>query len=121
MNKEVSKHVLNFADTKNNFPFAELALDHYLAFGGNDFEEILDLGAGIELLILAADIFDDIQDKDRPNAEWMKMDQAVSLNIATLIYTIALLSSTSYEAFKQYCGYQMKVSYASAAYKHLPV
>ncbi|MED3334555.1 polyprenyl synthetase family protein [Bacillus velezensis] len=90
MNKEVSKHVLNFADTKNNFPFAELALDHYLAFGGNDFEEILDLGAGIELLILAADIFDDIQDKDRPNAEWMKMDQAVSLNIATLIYTIAL-------------------------------
>ncbi|APB83409.1 hypothetical protein BAMY_14885 [Bacillus amyloliquefaciens] len=90
VNKEVSKHVLNFADTKNNFPFAELALDHYLAFGGNDFEDILDLGTGIELLILAADIFDDIQDKDRPNAEWMKMDQAVSLNIATLIYTIAL-------------------------------
>ncbi|MEC1292368.1 polyprenyl synthetase family protein [Bacillus mojavensis] len=90
MNKELSKYVLNFADTKNNFPFAELALDHYLAFGGNDFEEILDLGTGIELLILAADIFDDIQDKDRPNAEWMKVDHAVSLNIATLIYTLAL-------------------------------
>lgn len=38
-----------------------------------------------------------------------------------LPFVNALLSSTSYEVFKQYCGYQMKVSYAYAAYKHIPV
>ncbi|AYJ75190.1 putative DNA binding protein 1 [Bacillus phage BSP36] len=38
-----------------------------------------------------------------------------------LPFVNALMSASSYEVFKQYCEYQMKVSYLYAAYKHIPV
>ncbi|WP_241211252.1 polyprenyl synthetase family protein [Bacillus atrophaeus] len=48
------------------------------------------MASGIELLILSADIFDDIEDKDNLQASWMKIDPSIVINAATALYTLSL-------------------------------
>lgn len=75
---------------KNHFAFGVLAFKHYVAFDGEHYSDITLLASGIELLILAFDIFDDIEDEDNLDKEWMKIDQSISLNAATSLYSISL-------------------------------
>lgn len=75
---------------KKQFSFAELAYHHYIAFDGKDDTAIELLASGIELLILSADIFDDIEDKDNLQASWMKIDPSIVINAATALYTLSL-------------------------------
>ncbi|TWJ94668.1 hypothetical protein CHCC20493_2538 [Bacillus licheniformis] len=70
--------------------FSELAFYHYQSFGGTDTDAAETLGAGIELLILAFDIFDDLEDEDSPDEPWMKINRSVAMNAATALYTISI-------------------------------
>ncbi|KXZ17532.1 polyprenyl synthetase family protein [Bacillus nakamurai] len=89
-NLHLEETLLTFINEKKHFSFGILAFQHYVAFSGTDFSEILVLAAGIELLILAFDIFDDIEDEDNLSKVWMQTDHAISLNAATSLYSISL-------------------------------
>ena len=64
-----------------NTVFGELALLHYSMFGGVS-EERYAGAAAIEFLVLALDIFDDLQDQDNDRVPWMKHNHAQSMNTA---------------------------------------
>lgn len=88
--EELREILLMFLEEKEQFPFANMAFCHYQAFGGRDKSSIETLSAGIELLILSYDIFDDLEDNDNFEASWMKLSPAIALNAATSLYTVAL-------------------------------
>lgn len=87
--KDLQQLLLEFTDRKNEFPFGQLAYKHYEAFGGQDKQAITQLAAGIELLILSADILDDIEDQDNDSYPWMNVDQGVAINASTYLYTLS--------------------------------
>jgi competence protein ComQ len=87
---ELQEITIMFLDEKERFPFAEMAFCHYQAFGGQDQSAIESLSAGIELIILAFDMFDDLEDKDNFDAPWMKFSPAIALNSGTALYSIGL-------------------------------
>ncbi len=87
--KDLQQLLLEFTDRKNEFPFGQLAYKHYEAFGGQDKQAITQLSAGIELLILSADILDDIEDQDNDSYPWMNVDQGVAINASTYLYTLS--------------------------------
>lgn len=87
--KDLQQLLLEFTDRKNEFPFGQLAYKHYEAFGGQDKQAITQLAAGIELLILSADILDDIEDQDKDSYPWMNVDQGVAINASTYLYTLS--------------------------------
>ncbi|WP_088000863.1 polyprenyl synthetase family protein [Bacillus pumilus] len=88
--KDLQKLLLEFTDIKNEFPFGQLAYKHYEAFGGQDKQAITQLAAGIELLILSADILDDIEDQDKDSYPWMNVNQGVAINASTYLYTLSI-------------------------------
>lgn len=90
MNHDLERYLQNFIESKDTFEFADLALHHYLAFNGQDKKAIELLAAGIELLILSFDIYDDLEDKDNRNAVWMKIDSSIALNAVTALYTLSI-------------------------------
>ncbi|PRS26149.1 polyprenyl synthetase family protein [Bacillus halotolerans] len=90
MNQDLERYLQNFIESKDTFEFADLALHHYLAFNGQDKKAIELLAAGIELLILSFDIYDDLEDKDNRNAVWMKIDSSIALNAVTALYTLSI-------------------------------
>ncbi|APP15898.1 MULTISPECIES: polyprenyl synthetase family protein [Bacillus] len=92
---DLQKLLLEFTDIKNEFPFGQLAYQHYEAFGGQDEQAITKLAAGIELLILSADILDDIEDQDNDSYPWMNVNQGVAINAATYLYTVSIQFITS--------------------------
>ncbi|UOG06870.1 polyprenyl synthetase family protein [Bacillus altitudinis] len=92
---DLQKLLLEFTDIKNEFPFGQLAYQHYEAFGGQDKRAITKLAAGIELLILSADILDDIEDQDNDSYPWMNVNQGVAVNASTYLYTSSIQFITS--------------------------
>lgn len=92
---DLQKLLLKFTDIKNEFPFGQLAYQHYVAFGGQDKQAITKLAAGIELLILSADILDDIEDQDKDSYPWMNVNQGVAINASTYLYTVSIQFITS--------------------------
>ncbi|HHY74561.1 MAG TPA: polyprenyl synthetase [Bacillus bacterium] len=78
--KELVTSFIDFKE-KEGFRFAELVLFHYELFGGKS-GEIVRIAAGMELLILAIDIFDDLVDEDNPNPPWMKQASSTATHIA---------------------------------------
>lgn len=90
MNQDLERYLQNFIESKDTFEFADLALHHYLAFNGQDQKAIEWLAAGIELLILSFDIYDDLEDQDNGNAVWMKIDSSIALNAVTALYTLSI-------------------------------
>ncbi|MDM5303075.1 polyprenyl synthetase family protein [Bacillus subtilis] len=90
LNEDLKAKLISFIEEKKQFSFAELAYNHYIAFDGKDDTAIELLASGIELLILSADIFDDIEDKDNLQASWMKIDPSIVINAATALYTLSL-------------------------------
>ncbi|MFQ6318513.1 polyprenyl synthetase family protein [Bacillus halotolerans] len=89
-NQDLERYLQNFIESKDTFEFADLALHHYLAFNGQDQKAIELLTAGIELLILSFDIYDDLEDQDNANAVWMKIDSSIALNAVTALYTLSI-------------------------------
>lgn len=90
MNHDLERYLQSFIESKDTFEFADLAFHHYLAFNGQDKKAIELLAAGIELLILSFDIYDDLEDKDNVNAVWMKIDSSIALNAVTALYTLSI-------------------------------
>lgn len=90
MNQDLNHYLQDFIGSKDTFEFADLAFHHYLAFNGQDKKAIELLAAGIELLILSFDIYDDLEDKDNVNAVWMKIDSSIALNAVTALYTLSI-------------------------------
>lgn len=66
---------------EESFVFAELVELHYDMFEGQG-QHATAGAAAIELLILALDIFDDLQDKDNDRVPWMQVDPAQAMNAA---------------------------------------
>ncbi|TYS35434.1 polyprenyl synthetase family protein [Bacillus pumilus] len=93
--KDLQQLLLEFTNIKNEFPFGQLAYAHYEAFGGQDKRAITKLAAGIELLILSADILDDIEDQDKDSYPWMNVNQGVAINASTYLYTLSIQFITS--------------------------
>ncbi|WMT29862.1 polyprenyl synthetase family protein [Bacillus aerius] len=87
---DLQKLLLEFTDIKNEFPFGQLAYQHYEAFGGQDEQAITKLAAGIELLILSADILDDIEDQDNDSYPWMKCQSGIAINAANVLFVTSL-------------------------------
>ncbi|KAA6475329.1 polyprenyl synthetase family protein [Bacillus swezeyi] len=96
---DLNQTLRSFLDAKDHLHFSELAFYHYHSFGGTDTKAAEILGAGIELLILSFDIFDDLEDEDSLDEPWMKMNRSVALNAATALYTLSIkvISSVSNE------------------------
>lgn len=90
LNQDLNHYLQDFIGSKDTFEFADLAFHHYLAFNGQDKKAIELLAAGIELLILSFDIYDDLEDKDNVNAVWMKIDSSIALNAVTALYTLSI-------------------------------
>ncbi|MEH7653178.1 polyprenyl synthetase family protein [Bacillus safensis] len=86
---DLQKLLLKFTDRKKEFPLGQLAYQHYEAFGGQDKQAITKLAAGIELLILSADILDDIEDQDNDSYPWMKCKSGIAINAANVLFTLS--------------------------------
>ena len=100
----LSRYTLQFIDDKLNekMMFGELTRIHYRMFGGQA-ADIEGAAAAIELLILASDILDDLEDGDAPSKPWMNIPRALSIHIATSMMTLsqqALLESTADPAIR---------------------
>jgi competence protein ComQ len=78
---------------KGKFPFGNLTLLHHNMFQGRC-KEIVNIAAAVELLILAFDIFDDLEDNDNEQPPWMEHKE-IALNMATglLFCTVSILQT----------------------------
>lgn len=85
--KEQLHHYISFK-SDNGLPFAQLVVSHYQIFGGRS-ELIYRVAAGIELLILSFDIFDDIEDKDQSPAPWNNEKEDLTINVATALFKLS--------------------------------
>lgn len=83
LDEKMKDLIYSFVDFKENegFRFGDLVVFHYELFDGHS-EEIYKIAAGMELLILAIDIFDDLVDQDNPNPPWMKISAPTATHIA---------------------------------------
>lgn len=78
--KELVNSFIDFKE-KEGFRFGELVLFHYELFGGES-NGINQIAAGMELIILAIDIFDDLVDQDNQDPPWMKIAPSNATHIA---------------------------------------
>lgn len=68
--------------------FGELTMLHYEMFNGKD-EDILSIAATIEILALATDILDDLQDQDNKDSPWQSIEQSIVLNLVTGLFLLS--------------------------------
>ncbi|AIQ62147.1 hypothetical protein PSTEL_02415 [Paenibacillus stellifer] len=66
---------------RGGMPCGKLTVLHYHAFGGSD-PAVYRAAAAVELMILGADIIDDLQDRDDQDSAWNRIRPEVALNIA---------------------------------------
>lgn len=69
---------------KEDYLFGELLILHYSMYQDVYNDDIYQVAAAIELLILSLDILDDIEDQDNYNVPWVS-NQNLSINIATCL------------------------------------
>lgn len=81
---------------ENQFPFAESLQWHFNVFSNDSYHNIKYLTVCMEILILALDIIDDIQDHDNEESAWTKIGQSSSLNVAISLLTISQLHILEY-------------------------
>ena len=93
-NFDLKNLLLSFLEKKQELPFSQLTLIHHQSFSGRD-EEIVQLAAAVELLILSFDMLDDLEDLDNVDEPWMKIDHPIALNAATTLYTLSKLAVLS--------------------------
>ena len=98
---QIVEKFLLFQHKNSNLLFSELTILHHFIFNGSR-KDIYSLAAGIELLILIADIFDDLEDEDNDRAPWREENQAVVLNICSglLMLSLKMIGDLSKEVLK---------------------
>lgn len=84
------KEVLEDKSRNYHYPFAKSLELHYSVFSENhhDNSKLNDLKSCIEVLILALDIIDDLQDNDNDESIWMKNNHASAINVSISLMTI---------------------------------
>ncbi|MBD1380873.1 polyprenyl synthetase family protein [Metabacillus arenae] len=87
-NTHLSELILSFFNSRKRFLFGQLTFMHYHIFGGKR-EDVYHLVSAIELVTLAIDIFDDLEDLDNYEEPWMQVKHSISLNAASLLLTIS--------------------------------
>lgn len=89
--EHLKESMLSYVDfqAKKGFPFGELTILHYQMFGGSSSDGILSIASAIECLVLAFDIFDDIEDGDDLSKPWSDTP-SLSLNTATALVFLSL-------------------------------
>ncbi|MFC0525125.1 polyprenyl synthetase family protein [Pontibacillus salicampi] len=96
------------AKYQEGFSFAVLTRTHFYMFGGEEKDECIEPCAAIECMILALDIFDDLQDQDREDKPWCQMSYPIAMNIATglLMMSLDILDNTSFPASHKQTAHQ---------------
>jgi competence protein ComQ len=61
--------------------FGKMTVLHYRMFGGED-SGIYKAAAAVEMMILALDIIDDLQDEDHADMPWCQLPKDIALNLA---------------------------------------
>ncbi|TCZ76366.1 polyprenyl synthetase [Paenibacillus albiflavus] len=72
-----------------SFIFSDLTRLHYQMLGGTS-QEIEKAGAAVELMVLALDIYDDLQDRDNLDVPWSQVDPAQALNVAIGLQSLSI-------------------------------
>jgi len=101
-NTSFEEYFIRYLEEKNpeEFLFAELCIMHYEAYTNEFDHEIYKVAAALEILLLAFDILDDLQDNDTNNS-WMK-ETAFALNTAVaMIYFVQKVFLESSFVFKE--------------------
>lgn len=98
---DLKQHTSSFIQykKKEGFSFANLTKIHYEMFGGEEHPDIYQACAAVEIMILALDIFDDLQDQDALDKPWCQTQYTITMNIATglLMLSMEMLSNTTFE------------------------
>lgn len=86
----LARYAESFIDDKLREPviFGGLTVLHYYMFEGKGGDE-LGAAAAVELMILASDMLDDLEDGDAPAKPWMQAPPAHALHVATALLTLA--------------------------------
>lgn len=69
--------------------FSDLTRTHYHMLGGSSIE-IEKASAAVEFMVLALDIYDDLQDKDNEQVPWSQVDPAMALNVAIGLQALSI-------------------------------
>lgn len=82
--------VINYINVKQDSPmiFGHLCIIHYQEFTHSDCSDIITIAAAVELIILSADILDDLQDNDSDYL-WCE-EPYIAMNIASALIFLAI-------------------------------
>lgn len=79
---------IEFQAEDRGLSFGELTIFHYKMFNGQNVD-IYSVAAAIEILVLATDILDDLQDQDNLSTPWQAYDQPVILNLISGLFLLS--------------------------------
>ncbi|SEN90530.1 competence protein ComQ [Amphibacillus marinus] len=88
---EIQSLAMDFFDyqaKERDFLFAQITVLHYKMFNGEEQGDIYQAAAAVEMLALASDILDDLQDQDNVDAPWRKLDSSLVTNIAVGLFLL---------------------------------
>ncbi|KGX91171.1 hypothetical protein N781_05190 [Pontibacillus halophilus JSM 076056 = DSM 19796] len=90
---------IQFKQTEG-FPFAPLTFLHFRMWSEETSEDLIEVCAAVELLLLALDIQDDVEDRDAPWKPWMEVGEARAMNASTALLMLAfdIIHGTSFQA-----------------------
>lgn len=98
---ELRKLLQEFVEfqSKDGFPFGELGVLHYNMFSDKENDEIYKIAAAIEILVLAFDILDDLEDQDSEGKPWLIEKSSLVLNSTTALIFLSLniITNTDFE------------------------
>lgn len=89
--REIESIIMSFFEYQaqnRGYKFGELTLLHFDMFNG-EYDDIISVAAAIEILALATDILDDLQDDDNPETPWQEIDEAIVLNITPALFLLS--------------------------------
>lgn len=91
--QQIALQALEF-NASEGFVFSKLTNVHYEIWKNEDAVEkdLFKLMASVELTILAADILDDLQDKDNNTAPWMEWNYSIALNLVPLLLNLSKIA-----------------------------
>ncbi|GGK28662.1 hypothetical protein GCM10010965_21860 [Caldalkalibacillus thermarum] len=79
--KNMALEALKYHQSQSNFSFGRLTLIHHDMFAKRS-KEVVKAAAAVEILVLAGDILDDVEDQDQPEAPWTQTELLYSLHLA---------------------------------------
>lgn len=99
--EELIRQIQHFIHHKaeEGFSFARLTKLHLDMYGGRGHPYTHHVCGAVEMMILALDIMDDLQDQDAMNKPWCTISHAISMNIATglLMLSMHMIHETSFD------------------------